>query len=158
MKRKLIFFVLLLFIFSVGVSYAEMKGDPISLPKDWRSFIHAKSMVIPDKSHDLYGFHHIYVNKKGLETLKKGGKYPEGTIFIGAFYDVVTEKDNSTHQGKKLFYVYMKKDKGAADTGGWRYAAFDADGKYLKKDVKKECYGCHTAVKDSDYIFTKFIE
>ncbi len=27
-------------------------------------------MVIPDKNHGLYGFHHIYVNKTGLQTLK----------------------------------------------------------------------------------------
>lgn len=157
MRRIMSLFIIIMLILAVTASFAKT-GKEASLPKDWRSFIHAKSMVIPDKSHDLYGFHHIYVNKKGLDTLKKGGKYPEGTIFIGAFYDVVTEKDGTIHQGKKLFYVYMKKDKSAADTGGWEYAAFDADGKYLKKDVKKECYGCHTAVKDSDYIFTKFIE
>jgi hypothetical protein len=157
MRRAVGFLVVLMLMLAATVSFAKM-GNDVSLPQDWRSFIHAKSMVIPDKSHDLYGFHHIYVNKKGLETLKKGGKYPQGTIFIGAFYDVVTEKDGSIHQGKKLFYVYMKKDKSATDTGGWKYAAFDADGKNLKKDVKKECYGCHTAVKDADYIFTKFIE
>ncbi len=155
--RKVLVFLIAVTLLVATSSFAKMGKDAV-FPKDWRGFIHAKSMVIPDKSHDLYGFHHIYINKKGLETLKKGGKYPEGTIFIGAFYDVVTEKDGSIHQGKKLFYVYMKKDKSAVDTGGWEYAAFDADGKYMKKDVKKECYGCHAAVKDSDYIFTKFIE
>lgn len=60
--------------------------------------------------------------------------------------------------GERRRVVYMKKDKTAKDTGGWHYAAFDPDGKYLQKDVKKECYDCHTAVKDSDYIFSKFIE
>ena len=123
----------------------------------WRSFTHVKAMVIPDKAHGLYGFHHIYVNGKGLPTLKKGGMYPEGAVFVGVFYDVATEKDKSIHQGKKLFYVYMKKEAKAKDTGGWRYAAFDPEGKLLDKDVKKECYECHTAVKDSDYIFSKFI-
>jgi hypothetical protein len=138
-------------------AWAEMRRG-LSLPKGWRSFTHVKSMVIPDKNHGLYGFHHIYVNKKGLETLKRGGIYPERTIFLGVFYDVVTEKDGSINQGKKLFYVYMKKDLREKETGGWKYAAFDAEGKYLQKDVKKECYDCHTAVKDSDYIFSKFIE
>ncbi|MCX8031518.1 MAG: cytochrome P460 family protein [Thermodesulfovibrionales bacterium] len=156
--KKLSLLIGVIFILVSTISFAEMGSKEPSLPKDWRSFIHAKSMVIPDKSHDLYGFHHIYVNKTGLETLKKGGKYPQGTIFIGVFYDVVTEKDNSIHQGKKLFYVYMKKDKAATETGGWTYAVFDPNGKYLKKDVKTECYACHSTVKDSDYIFTKFIE
>lgn len=150
------YLVPLLLLLFVMPSFAKMAG--ITLPKGWRNFIHVKSMVIPDKNHGLYGFHHIYVNKKGIETLKKGGVYPEGTVFIGVFYDVVTEKDGSIHQGKKLFYVYMKKDSKATDTGGWRYAAFGPDGKYLEKDVKKECYDCHTAAKDSDYIFSKFID
>lgn len=157
MRKTLMLIVLAVLTLVATLSYAVM-GKGISLPKGWRYFVHVKSMVIPDKSHGLYGFHHIYVNKKGLETLKKGWKYPEGTIFIGVFYDVVTEKDGSINQGKKLFYVYMKKDSTAIDTGGWKYAAFEPDGKYLEKDVKKECYECHTAAKDSDYIFSKFIE
>jgi hypothetical protein len=144
-------------LFTVMASLAEM-GKGISLPKGWRSFTHVKSMVIPDKSHGLYGFHHIYVNNTGIETLKKGGKYPQGTIFVGVFYDVVTAKDGSINQGKKLFYVCMKKDLREKDTGSWKYAAFSPDGKYIEKDVKKECYECHTAAKDSDYIFSKFIE
>lgn len=157
MRRFTIFLVVLSIVFFSSLSFAKMRKG-ISLPKGWRSYIHVKSMVIPDKAHGLYGFHHIYVNRKGLETLKKGGLYPEDTTFVGVFYDVVTEKDGSINQGKKLFYVLMKKDSRAADTGGWRYAAFDPDGKYLQKDVKKECYDCHTAAKDSDYIFSKFIE
>ncbi|MFN3396046.1 MAG: cytochrome P460 family protein [Thermodesulfovibrionales bacterium] len=157
MRKVLMLIVLAFFTLVATLSFAAM-GKGISLPKGWRHFVHVKSMVIPDKSHGLYGFHHIYVNMKGLGTLKKGGTYPEGTMFVGVFYDVVTEKDGSISQGKKLFYVCMKKDKTATETGGWKYAAFDPDGKYLEKDVKKECYECHTAVKDSDYIFSKFIE
>lgn len=157
MKRVFIVMIVVIFALTASIVFAE-KSRQISLPKGWRNFVHVKSMVIFDKTHGLYGFHHIYVNQKGLDILKKGGMYPEGTIFIGVFYDVVTEKDGSINQGKKLFYVFMRKEKTALDTGGWRYAAFDADGKYLQKDVKKECYECHTAAKDSDYIFSKFIE
>lgn len=157
MRKLLIFLAIMVITFYATLSFAKM-GKGMALPKGWRNFVHVKSMVIPDKSHGLYGFHHIYVNHKGLESLKKGKIYPDGTIFVGVFYDVVTEKDGSINQGKKLFYVYMKKDKTATDTGGWKYAAFDPDGKYLEKDVKKECYECHTAAKDTDYIFSKFID
>lgn len=143
----------------VASGWAGMKMKKgMMMPGKWRSFIHVKSMVIPDKSHGLYGFHHIYVNRKGLETLKKGGAYPEGSVFIGAFYDVVTEKDGSIHQGKKLYTVYMKKDAKAKETGGWSYAAFDPEGKLFEKDYKKECYDCHTGAKDTDFVFSKLIE
>lgn len=157
MRKLFALFIGTIFVLSATITFATM-GKGISLPRGWRNFVHVKSMVIPDKGHGLYGFHHIYVNQKGLDALKKGDMYPEGTIFIGVFYDVVTEKDGSINQGKKLFYVLMKKDKKATDTGGWRYAAFGPDGKYLEKDVKKECYECHTAAKDSDYVFSKFID
>lgn len=134
-KLPVIIAVIVLTFTFILTAWAEMKKE-ISLPKGWRSFTHVKSMVIPDKSHGLYGFHHIYVSPKGLDALKKGKIYPAGTMFVGIFYDVVTEKDGSINQGKKLFYVCMKKDKMAKETGGWKYAAFDADGKYLQKDVK----------------------
>lgn len=149
--------IAVLFIAVITTAFAEMKKE-MSMPDGWRNYIHVKSMVIPDKNHGLYGFHHIYVNEKGLETLKKGGMYPQGTKFVGIFYDVVTEKDGSITQGKKLMSVVMKKNPAAKDTGGWKYAAFGPDGKLLDKDVKKECYECHTGVKATDYIFSKFIE
>ena len=49
----------------------------------------------------------------------------------------------------------MKKDPAATETGGWIFAAFAPDGKKVEKDVKKDCFTCHTAVKDSDYVFSK---
>jgi hypothetical protein len=141
--------------FATAPGAEEKKG--ISLPGDWRSYTHVKSMVIPDKSHGLYGFHHTYVNATGLEAVKKGGGYPEGSTFVTVFYDVQTEKDGSVNQGKKLRYVYMKKDATAKETGGWVYAAFDAEGKKLDKDPKK-CYECHLAVKSSDFVFSTFAD
>jgi len=52
MRRNVSFFVVVILMLAATVSFAKM-GDDVSLPQDWRSFIHAKSMVIPDKSHDL---------------------------------------------------------------------------------------------------------
>jgi hypothetical protein len=43
----------------------------------------------------------------------------------------------------------------AKETGGWIFAAFGPDGKLTQMDVKKDCFECHTAVKDSDYVFSK---
>ncbi len=142
----------------VTTAWADMKVKGVRLPKGWRSFTYVKSMVIPDKNNGLYGFHDIYVNGKGLKALKSGETYPEGTTFVGVFYDVVTEKDGSIQQGKKLFAVVMKKNAMARDTGGWQYGAFGPEGKLLEKDYRKECYECHTAAKESDFIFSKFLE
>jgi len=129
-----------------------------SLPKDFRSWTHTKSMVIPDKSHGLYGFHNIYANDKALPTLKEGGTYKEGSAFVVSFYDVVTE-GGATVQGKKLQDVLMVKDKKAAKTGGWIYAAFGPDGKSLDIDPVKACYECHVqGAKKTDFIFSKYVD
>jgi hypothetical protein len=98
------------------------------------------------------------MNKKGLEAFEKGGPYPDGTIIVGGVYEVVTTGEGALNEGKKLFQTYMRKDsraKEAKDTGGWIFAAFSPDGKLMEKDVKKDCFECHRAVKDSDYVFSK---
>ena len=138
------------------IGAAGMKGA--SLPKDFRSWTHTKSMVIPDKSHGLYGFHNIYANDKALPIHKKGGTYKEGSAFVVSFYDVVTE-GGGTVQGKKLQDLLMVKDNKAVKTGGWIYAAFGPDGKSLDIDPVKACYECHEqGAKKTDFIFSKYVD
>lgn len=134
---------------------ALAKGAGLELPKDYRLWPHAKSMVIPDKSHGLYGFHHVYVHPKALPAYRAGGKHQEGAMLAVAFYEVVEEGGN-TAQGPLKMVALMKKDKSAADTGGWRYAAFDPGGKALAIDVKSGCYDCHTAKRDRDFVFSEY--
>jgi hypothetical protein len=140
----------------VSTLFADEKGA--SLPKDFRSWTHTKSMVIPDKSHGLYGFHNIYANDAALGALKAGGKFPEGAAFVASFYDVIVEA-GMTSQGKKLMDVYMEKDKSAGKTGGWIYAAFGPDGKAKAIDPVKDCYDCHAlGAKGADFVFHKYID
>ena len=43
-----------------------------------------------------------------------------------------------------------------ASTGGWRYAQFD-DGKPLTDaPTLRSCFECHQAIKDQDFIFTRY--
>ena len=129
-----------------------------ALPKDFRAWTHTKSMVIPDKSHGLYGFHNNYANKAALPSLKKGGTFKEGSVMVISFYDVVVDGGMTT-QGKKLMDAYMKKEKSAVKTGGWVYAAFGPDGKAKAIDPIKDCFDCHAAgAKNTDYVFHKYID
>ncbi len=144
----------------LGVSFAagalaSEKG--VKLPKDFREWTHTKSMVIPDKSHGLYGFHNIYANDKALKTLKAGGTYKDEAAFVVSFYEVV-DKDGMVTQGKKLMDVLMEKDKKAEKTGGWVWAAFDADGKAKAIDPVKDCYECHVPVAERDHVFHSYVE
>jgi hypothetical protein len=41
------------------------------------------------------------------------------------------------------------------NSGGIAPAAFGPEGARLDKDPKKDCFACHEAVKDNDYVFSR---
>jgi hypothetical protein len=127
-------------------------------PAEFRAWAHVKSMVITDKGHGLYGFHHVYADPAALKALKGGGAYPEGARFAVSFYEVTTDGP-MLGQGKKLMDTFMRKDASAKATGGWTFAASGPDGAPLALDVVKGCYECHAAgAKASDLVFSKYVE
>jgi hypothetical protein len=155
MKRALATLGVLSLLCSAGLAFAT---EFAVLPKGFRMWTHTKSMVIPDKSHGLYGFHNIYANKKALTTLKAGGTYPEGASFVVSFYEVKNEGGASV-QGPKIMDAVMVKTAKATTTGGWAYGVYDAKGKKKAVDVVKGCYECHNAqAKATDYVFEKYID
>ncbi len=128
----------------------------LEFPKDYKHWAHGTSKIILDKASPLYGFQQIFVNGKALETYKKGGSYPEGSILLIGFYEPVME-ENSIIQGDILWYAAMKKDSTAQNTGGWIFDGFD--GKTLQSTVDDPvngCYICHTAKRNKDFVFTQF--
>ena len=133
---------------------AAWAGD-VALPKDMATYPHVGSLIIPDKSSPLFGIHHFTMNKTAFKAFEQGTAYPDGAIIVGSVYEVVTTPEGIINEGKKQFFTYMQKDASARDTGGWVFAAFAPDGKKVEKDVKKDCFACHTAVKDNDYVFSK---
>ena len=136
MKTSLRFVIPLITIGTLAIA-----KDP-ELPANYRSWQHVKSMVIPDKQHGLYGFHHVYVEPKALKALQAGKGYPEGAQFAVPFYDV-KEEGGATHAGELRMVVTMKRDKAQKETGGWLFSAFDGEGKPKTLDVKTGCFTCH---------------
>jgi len=43
-----------------------------------------------------------------------------------------------------------------AATGGWGYSSFDKDGKPTDDSVMQKCFPCHQAVKERDFVFTRY--
>ena len=56
------------------------------------------------------------------------------------------------------FYLqFMVKDsKKYAATGGWGYSSFGKDGKPTDETLMQSCFPCHQAVKDRDFIFSRY--
>jgi hypothetical protein len=49
----------------------------------------------------------------------------------------------------------IKDSKKFAETGGWGFGHWEGDKLVMNsKEKSAECFACHTAVKDADYVFT----
>ncbi len=129
--------------------------DTVTFPKDYRRWVHSKSMVIPDKGHGLYGFHHVYVEPKALDAYRAGSGYPEGARLVVPFHEV-KDADGMIQEGALRMVAVMERRAAAKDTGGWRWAAFDPDGTQKPLDVKTACFTCHVPRKDRAYVISEW--
>jgi Cytochrome P460 len=50
----------------------------------------------------------------------------------------------------------VKDSKKYAATGGWGYSSFDKDGKPTDEAVMNQCFPCHQAIKDRDFVFSRY--
>ncbi|MBL8913605.1 MAG: cytochrome P460 family protein [Archangium sp.] len=129
----------------------------VAFPKEYRRWLHSKSMVIPDKAHGLYGFHHVYVEPLALDAYRSGKGYPEGARLVVPFHEV-KDADGMVQEGPLKWVAVMQRDSAAKDTGGWRWLSFDAKGQPQTIDQKTACYSCHAPKKDRAFVFSEWLE
>jgi hypothetical protein len=67
-------------------------------------------------------------------------------------------KDGGTTQGKKIKVGFMRKDGSAKKTGVWVYSAAGPDGMPKEIDPVKACFECHKKAKDTDSVFSRYID
>ena len=144
----------------IGLSALALSSGPClaedapAVPSDLSDFRFINAFVVNDAENPLFGFHHFYVNDKGVEAFADGGPYPEGTVFLGLVYGL-TEDGKMLNEGDGKAVALMQKVAGADETGGWRFAMVGADGKAMSIDPAKDCFECHTQVEDRDYVFSQ---
>jgi len=142
---------------ALAATSARAEEKSPALPRDFRSWMHVRSMVVTDADHGMYGFHEVYANPQALKVLRSEARtprFPDGSTFVVSIYEVVT-KDGMTSAGQKRRDVVQVKDSKATATGGWRFAAFEPSGKRIAVD-QATCFSCHSAAKDSDSVFATF--
>lgn len=136
-------------------SAAEPAGP--ALPRGFRAWKHVRSIAVTDPEHPMYGFHDGYANDAAVSGLRaKPPRYADGATFVVSIFEV-SEQRGITTAGAKRRDVVQVKDRRAAETGGWRFAAFDAAGKPIAVD-QAACFSCHRAAKDQDFVLTSFRE
>ena len=99
-------------------------ADDLKPPVGYRRLFHVNTRIV-DKSSPLFevlgGMHNVHVNSVGESALRKGGPYPNGTVFLIDLHEF-SVVDGSYVEGALKGLALMAKDsKKYASTGGWGF-------------------------------------
>ena len=130
--------------------------------RDW------KVVSVAHEAGDLNDIRAILGNDVAINAYRAGKlPFPEGAIVGRIAWSYVPSEENNKAFGRAQSFVagaptefylqFMVKDsRKYAATGGWGYSSFDKDGKPSPESGMKTCFPCHQAVKDRDFIFTRY--
>ena len=131
--------------------------------RDWRLISVAR------EEGDLDDIRAVLGNDAAIKAYRQAAPpypYPDGAIIARLAWSFDASEENNKTFGRRQSFVaghpkngvqFMVKDATKyASTGGWKYAQFD-DGKPLTDPAQlQSCFQCHQAVKDRDYVFTRY--
>src|ERR1043166_1686464 len=130
--------------------------------RDW------KVVSVAHEAGDLNDIRAVLGNDIAIKAYRAGKlPFPDGAI-VGriAWSHVPSEENNKTFGRDQSFVAgsptdaylqFMVKDsKKYAATGGWGYSSFDKDGKPTDEAAMKKCFPCPQAIKDRDFVFTRY--
>jgi len=136
-------------------------GKLPSAYRDWRLISVAR------EEGDLDDIRAVLGNDIAIKAYREGTRpFPEGTIIARLAWSYDASEENNKAFGKTQSFVagapkngvqFMVKDSTKfASTGGWGYFQFD-DGKPFTDQVAlQNCFDCHLAFKDRDFVFTHY--
>ena len=135
------------------------------IPSGYRDW---KVVSVAHEEGDLNDIRAILGNDAAIKAYRAGKlPFPEGAIIGRIAWSYVPSEENNKVFGRAQSFVaggptdaylqFMVKDsKKYAATGGWGYASFGKDGTPSPESAMKTCFPCHEAVKDRDFIFTRY--
>jgi Cytochrome P460 len=130
--------------------------------RDW------KLVSVAHEAGDLNDIRAILGNDIAVNAYREGKlPFPEGAIVGRIAWAYVSSEENNKVFGRPQSFVagaptafylqFMVKDSQKyAATGGWGYAQFDQEGKPGPESDMKQCFPCHQAIKDRDFVFTRY--
>ena len=136
-----------------------------TIPTGYRDW---KLVSVAHEAGELNDIRAILGNDLAIKAYRDGAlPFPEGAIVGRIAWNYVSSEENNKIFGRDQSFVagdaplwylqFMVKDsKKYAATGGWGYAQFDKDGKPGPEESLKKCFPCHQAVKDRDFVFTRY--
>lgn len=130
--------------------------------RDW------KVVSVAHEAGDLNDIRAVLGNDIAIKAYREGKlPFPEGAIVGRIAWAFVPSEENNKTFGRDQSFVagsptaaylqFMVKDsKKYAATGGWGYSSFDQNGKPTDDAGMKACFPCHQAIKERDFIFTRY--
>ena len=130
--------------------------------RDW------KVVSVAHEAGALNDIRAVIGNDIAIKAYREGKQsFPEGAIVGRIAWAYVPSEENNKIFGQDQSFVagsptdtylqFMVKDsKKYAATGGWGYSSFDKDLKPTGEADMKKCFPCHQAIKDRDFIFTRY--
>jgi len=136
-----------------------------TIPSGYRDW---KVVSVAHEAGTLNDIRAVLGNDIAIKAYREGTlPFPEGAIIGRIAWSYVSSEENNKVFGRDQSFVagaptdtylqFMVKDsKKYAATGGWGYSSFDKDGKPTDETAMKTCFPCHQAIKNRDFIFTRY--
>ena len=130
--------------------------------RDW------KVVTASHEAGDLNDIRAVLGNDIAIKAYRENKlPFPEGAIIGRIAWSYVPSEENNKTFGKEQSFVagspteaylqFMVKDsKKYAATGGWGYSSFDQNLKPTDEKLMQSCFPCHQAIKDRDFIFSRY--
>jgi hypothetical protein len=130
--------------------------------RDW------KVISVAHEAGALNDIRAVIGNDIAIKAYREGKQsFPEGAIIGRIAWAYVPSEENNKVFGQDQSFVagpptdtylqFMVKDsKKYAATGGWGYSSFDKDSKPFDDAAMMKCFPCHQAIKNRDYIFSRY--
>src|SRR5258705_7448645 len=137
----------------------------IKIPPGYRDW---KLISVAHEAGNLNDIRAILGNDIAIKAYREGKPlFPDGAVVARLAWNYVPSDENNKVFGRDQSFVagsppvwylqFMVKDsKKYATTGEWGDAQFDKDGNPADEAQHGNCFPCHVAVKDRDYIFTRY--
>ncbi|HSA94104.1 MAG TPA: cytochrome P460 family protein [Terriglobales bacterium] len=150
--------------------YVDATGN-ISIPRDYRNWTLLGSWhLAPGEGEGdavgAAGFHNVYVPPGAVESYRKTGKFPDGTVIVKELLksetgDLTTGKVSWATEVEGWF-IMVKDDQGRFPNnprwgGGWGWVLFNSSDpmKTVTRNWRTDCLGCHTPAKQTDWVFVQ---
>jgi hypothetical protein len=138
----------------MGYSHPSLPAaaSSVQFPSNYKQqFVHYLTVDCPNSSI----VRQMYINRPSLESLKASEAVPSGAVIVMETHSARRGSGDRLipTQLNNLFIREKRQGWNVADSGEWQSAWYSPSGS-LVSDNQSSCIGCHTRVRDRDYLFT----